>query len=300
MTQRNDLAETVLQKGAKTMTATTARFLSLIATLSLMISLSSCGEESSSSTKSKRRSPPNTKQAGKNTGSTAANTGYGPTGGKVDMAAAGSIKGVVKFEGDAPKPAALDMSKDQFCAQHDAVHSEKLLVDPTGGLKDVVVHLVGLDEHESSFPVPSEAARLVQSGCRYEPHVLTLRVGQELAVINADNTNHNYHFIGRYNDEINRTQPKPMKHDGIFFEHAESGAQFSCDVHGWMKAKVHIFRHPCFTVSAANGSFEISGVPPGKYQVIFAHESFGKKAKEMDVTVAAKAVKELGTITISE
>ena len=65
---------------------------------------------------------------------------------------------------------------------------------------------------------------------------------------------------------------------------------FKCDVHKWMNSYAGVVDHPFFAVSGTDGSFTISGVPPGTYTVEVWHEKFG--TKEMSVTVAETATAE--------
>ena len=44
-----------------------------------------------------------------------------------------------------------------------------------------------------------------------------------------------------------------------------------------MKAFVCVETHPFFAVSAADGSFEIKGLPPGGYTLTAWHEKYGKQ-----------------------
>ena len=37
---------------------------------------------------------------------------------------------------------------------------------------------------------------------------------------------------------------------------------FKCDVHSWMNAYVGVLDHPYFAVTAEDGGFDISGLPP--------------------------------------
>ena len=61
-----------------------------------------------------------------------------------------------------------------------------------------------------------------------------------------------------------------------------------CNQHPWMKAYVGVLKHPFFAVSAEDGSFTISGVPPGTYTVVAWHEGPGVGTeKTMQVTVPA-------------
>lgn len=244
--------------------------------------------------------PPRSKKPKKSTSKTtsskkAPTNGLGPTNGKVDLANPGTVVGKVLFKGAAPERGKLDLSRDEWCSSRHEVLDETFVVDGAGGLADVVAHLKGLDAHGSSFELPGEPVRVVQKGCQYIPHVLCVRVGQEVAIVNADETSHNYHFVGRENDEINRTQPKPTT-DIEVFEQAETGAKMTCDIHSWMACHVHIFEHPCFAVSGKDGSFEITGVPPGRYALELLHAD-GKSAKSsIPVTVAAGGRVDIGEV----
>ena len=53
--------------------------------------------------------------------------------------------------------------------------------------------------------------------------------------------------------------------------------------HPWQKAYVSILSHPFFAVSARNGSYQISGLPPGQYTVVAWHERFGEQRAEISV-----------------
>ncbi len=221
----------------------------------------------------------------------------GPADGKVDLSNPATITGTVRFEGTPKAQTALDLTKDKWCSANHKVLSEDLLVDGKAGLKNVLVHLVGLNDHGDSFPEATDTVSFVQEGCRYMPHILVARVDQDINVVNRDATTHNYHFVGRRNDEINKTQ------NGIgerveSFAKAEIGGRFKCDVHPWMIARVHVFSHPCFTVSAADGSYTISGVPPGRYRLSFWHERCGKS--EQEVTVAAGETKAIGDVKFKD
>lgn len=226
------------------------------------LSIVACGD---GETKTKKKST-RTKSKAKVTKS----GGLGPTGGTVDLGQAGVIKGVVKFSGTAPTPKAFDISNDKFCEMQSGVTDETLVVGANGSLRDVLVYVEGLEDYASEFEVPTKAARIVQQGCQYRPHVLAVRVDQDVNIVNADNTTHNYHFIGRANDEINRTQAKPETNVEVFTA-PEIGGRIGCDIHPWMSAVVHVMDHPCFAVSAADGSFTINGVPPGNYKLRFVH-----------------------------
>jgi hypothetical protein len=50
-----------------------------------------------------------------------------------------------------------------------------------------------------------------------------------------------------------------------------------------MKAWVGIFDHPFFAVSGDDGSFTISGLPAGTYEIEAWHEKLGKQTQKVTV-----------------
>ena len=218
----------------------------------------------------------------------------------IDMTKLGSVKGKAVFKGAAPAMEALDTSKDSWCKEHAAPKKETFVVDANGGLRDVVCYIEGMDAHASKFPEPDAPARLEQKGCQYVPHVLCIRTGQELEVVNGDNTSHNYHFTGRANDEINKTQANQGDKALLVFDNAESDAYFRCDIHPWMQCNIKIFEHPCFAVSAADGSFSISGIPAGSWKLRLEHANAKTTMATVDVTVTANGTADVGTIEFTQ
>ncbi len=57
-----------------------------------------------------------------------------------------------------------------------------------------------------------------------------------------------------------------------------------CDVHPWMTAYIGVFDSDYFAVTAADGSFEIKGLPPGSYELVAWHERFGELKKTVTVS----------------
>src|SRR5262249_1828366 len=94
---------------------------------------------------------------------------------------ASSLKGEVKFEGTAPKPARIDMSADPLCAKaHPTpLTTEDVVVGTGGGLENVIVYVSdGLTSHD--FQPPQDAVTLEQKGCQYQPHVVAMQANQKL------------------------------------------------------------------------------------------------------------------------
>lgn len=56
-----------------------------------------------------------------------------------------------------------------------------------------------------------------------------------------------------------------------------------CDAHTFMRASLHVFEHPYFTVTDESGGFILTHVPTGTYRLQLWHEVLG--AYEQDVIV---------------
>ena len=206
----------------------------------------------------------------------------------VDPATAGTINGTITLDGEAPPADTIQMAADPNCARmHDSpVMTEFVLTDMNGGLRNAFVYIKsGLEG--MSFPVPTEPVVLNQEGCVYVPHVLGIRVGQELNILNSDATLHNIHATPSVNQEFNIGQPVANMSTTRTFDSEEIMVPFKCDVHRWMNSYAGVLDHPYFAVSGGDGSFSIGNVPPGDYTVGIWHERLGEA--EMSVTVGASA-----------
>ncbi len=199
-----------------------------------------------------------------------------------------TVKGTVKFTGEAPKARAIDMEgADAKCAElhgGERVKPEAVIVNDNGTLRNVFVWVTKGAEGWS-FPLPDEQAVLDQKGCMYEPHVQGMRVGQTLAVKTSDPTAHNVHGYGKANRPFNRSQPAgaadvvmTMKRD-----EASPPMKVKCDIHPWMNAFIAVVPHPYYAVTGPDGSFELAKLPPGTYTIQAWHEQYD--AIEQTVTI---------------
>jgi plastocyanin len=192
----------------------------------------------------------------------------------------------VTFAGEAPAPAAVRVDADPGCAEGGAtVADESLVVDGSGGVKNAFVYVkTGLEDY--AFDAPSEPVVLDQKGCRYEPHVFGVRVGQPIEIRNSDPTLHNVHAMPRVNGEFNEPMPVQGMKLKQTFTAPEIGVPFKCDVHGWMASYAGIVAHPYFAVSGADGRFSLPDLPAGTYTLEVWHERLGTRTQQ--VTIAPK------------
>jgi len=201
----------------------------------------------------------------------------------VDAASAGNIVGRIAFEGPRQQPRVVSMESDPNCVQSGTtITDETVVVSVDGALQNVFVYVKdGLGDLR--FPIPATPLVLDQENCRYVPHVLGVQVGQTVDIVNSDPTLHNVHAIPLTNQEFNTGQPLPgMKHTHQFTT-KEVMVPFKCDVHPWMEAYVGVVDHPFFAVTAADGSFNLEGLPPGTYTIEAWHETLGTQTQTVTI-----------------
>jgi plastocyanin len=174
------------------------------------------------------------------------------------------------------------MAQDPLCGSAPTI-TEEVVTDGKGGLENVVVYISdGLSA--ATFPMPSEPAVMEQKGCQYHPHVLAMRAGQTLKVINDDQTTHNIHPMPNNNREWNVSQPKGVDIERVLARE-EISIPVMCNVHPWMHSFIAVISNPYFAVTGEGGRFEIMGLPPGTYTLEAWHEKLGMRMQK--ITIAA-------------
>ena len=212
---------------------------------------------------------------------------------KVDTATAGDVKGLVTVDGTVPKNEPIKMNADPVCAKANTTpqFQETYVVGSDGkSLANVFVYVKdGLGNYV--YDAPTDSVKIDQKDCRYHPHVLGVRIGQKVEIINSDPTLHNIHAVPKTNQEFNAGQPiQNMKNEHVFTA-KEVMVPFKCDVHGWMNAYAGVLDHPYFAVTDKDGKFELKSLPPGTYTIEAWHEKLG--AMEQKVTLGQKETKDV-------
>lgn len=225
----------------------------------------------------------------------------------------GTFVGVLKFDGTAPTPAVLLTAGDakvktedrEVCAPKDML-DESLLVDPASlGIANAIVYLEkkpGSIQPELAA-VPTEPAVFDQANCRFKPHVLLTRVGQEVMVMSDDPIAHNTHTYPARNNPLNTgVKPKAREADAVRFKYTKpEGAplEVKCDYHTWMRAYHFPVDHPYASMTNAAGEFRIAGLPEGEHEISVWHEraagggSFLKRKIKVKITANAETTEEI-------
>jgi len=213
-----------------------------------------------------------------------------PAGKTVDPATAGEVSGSVKLDGTAPKPKPINMAAEPACTKGrtSPAATEEVVTGDGGALANVVVYVKsGLDGY--SFPAPTTPVKFDQQGCQYHPHVAGVQVGQNIQVVNDDQTTHNIHPIPKENREWNESQPPGAAPIEKNFAREEIAIPVKCNVHPWMKAYMAVLPNPYFQVTEKDGKFDLKNLPPGTYTLVAWHELYGPS--EQTVTVGPKETK---------
>jgi plastocyanin len=143
-----------------------------------------------------------------------------------------------------------------------------------------------------TFAIPEEPVTLDQQGCMYKPHVLGMQAGQKMKIVSSDDTTHNIHPLPRENREWNVSQAAGAGPIMQSFSKPEVSIPVKCNQHSWMRAYVHVLSNPFYTVTGEDGSFEIKGLPPGKYEIEAVHEQYGGITQSVDVAANQTATTE--------
>jgi plastocyanin len=205
------------------------------------------------------------------------------------LAQTGSLKLRVVYGGDVPKGADIAVTADkQYCGNF-KLTDESLVVNPENkGIQNVVLHVHTTGRGGTklkSIPPPKNQTKVLDNkGCRFEPRVVILQVGDTLKISNSDDIGHNANMGFIEGRPINIQIAAHSSHDEKI-EKAEPGLMgVSCGSHPWMKASFVAFDHPYAAVSDKNGLIEIKDLPTEKLTFRMIHET----AKYEGITVGGK------------
>lgn len=113
-------------------------------------------------------------------------------------------------------------------------------------------------------PALSPIKRIEQSGYQFRPSLMVVQTGTPVVFPNKDSM---YHSVFSYSEtksfDLGRFR-QDEEPDAVFF--VKSGlVQLYCEVHEHMRASLIVVDTPWFVRTQPDGSFEISGITPGKY-----------------------------------
>jgi hypothetical protein len=228
----------------------------------------------------------------------------------------GSIKGQIVYAGDVPDPKVIAITKDEKECKDSLkgapLLDEEWVVDKkTKGVKWVYVWIAQPPGVKAKMPIHPDLVKLDkdkvfmdQPCCHFEPRCLAVREGQIWVGKNSSALVHNINWQG--GDDNPGNNPSLPAGKEIEIKDLKASIDVitvSCGIHPWMKAWVRVFNHPYYTVTDADGKFEIKNAPAGDFRLYIWHEGAGwlhkaeKKKKEgQPITIKAGETLDLGKV----
>ena len=153
--------------------------------------------------------------------------------------------------------------------------------DPGGkAVADAVAYLVSLD-FPAPVQAPAEPVAITQKDQEFSPYVTPIVVGTKVVFPNLDNVQHHVYSVSpakRFEIPLYIGDSK----DTIVFDH-EGIVTLGCNIHDWMVAYVVVLSTPHFAKTGAEGTAEVSGLPPGRYRLSVWHPRAGTVTRDLVV-----------------
>lgn len=225
----------------------------------------------------------------------------------------GTLKGRFLFDGAAPAIGRVSTGGKDADMCGDSVPDQSLLVDPaTKGISNVVVFARKVSRQKSP-ETPTEPAIFDQKACLFLTHVLPVRTGQAMKILNSDPKAHNTAISPPGDGNINPQLPGGGETTVSFKRAQNAPVPATCSIHPWMKAFVFPRADGYVAVSGPDGSFEIKDLPAGEnIEFMVWHERVGGgsggglvaksgwNGGRFKLTIPADGVEDLGDIAVPE
>lgn len=192
----------------------------------------------------------------------------------------GTIRGRVLHVGKPIQPMEMANTEDpNYCGKTMTmlpVQVEK------GGVANAVISIVNITRGKAySFPRPV----INQVRCRFLPAVVLMAPG-DLEVRNSDPVSHDVQVFSRYNRSSNFTMAPGAKPVEVALMRPDT-VTVACDIHKDMISYVVVAKNPYYALSQSGGAFELTGVPPGTYELKVWQEALGTSVQRVTVRAGA-------------
>ena len=192
----------------------------------------------------------------------------------------GTISGKISYGGKPRPPSWLNISMDRkYCGA--TREDDSWLVDPDGGVRNVVVYLSDIKSGKRMTAAPK--LTLNQIGCRYVPRISVVAQGAALEMKSSDPVLHNVHSLQDGTTLFNVAVPPAQNFQISKKLDKAGGVKLKCDVHNFMRAAIFVASNPYYAITGESGSYEITDVPAGTYTVNTWHEAAGSVSQRVTV-----------------
>lgn len=199
---------------------------------------------------------------------------------ETEVADGAVIEGRVTYEGRIPSRRIVPTSDREICG---GMREWQLVErDAENGIRHAVVYLESVERGKPwAEDMQAEVPVIDNVDCMFEPYVQVIQPG-EIDIHNSDPLLHN--TKGYYGRRAVFNLALPDQGMTIRRELVRPGVvRFECDTHGWMEAWAYVLTHPYYALTAEDGTFRITDVPPGEYTLITRHEHIGEVQQTVEV-----------------
>ena len=116
-------------------------------------------------------------------------------------------------------------------------------------------------------------AKLIQKNIRFEPEILIIPTGSTVSFPNSDPIFHNVFSLSKVKEFDLGYYPAGQSRT-VKFDKA-GVVQVYCHLHPHMSAAILVVQSAWYTRPGKDGSFSLSGIPAGTYQIVAWHKSAG-------------------------
>jgi len=190
----------------------------------------------------------------------------------------GSVEGLIRVTGAPPRETPADFGK---CPDAAKTYGHAFREGPARALADAVVAVTGY----KGFYIPEgrEAKTLAVRGCAFEARTMTLTIGQRVDVRNLT--------VDFWTPKLEPSPPGLVMMavpggEAIKLTPRKVGYHRIVDHdRAFAVTELYVFRHALHTVSAADGTYRIDGVPVGKVTINTMHPSIdgAEASKEIEI-----------------
>ncbi len=134
---------------------------------------------------------------------------------------------------------------------------------------------------------PAEPVAITQQDQEFSPYVTPIVVGTRVVFPNRDTVQHHVYSVSaakRFEIPLYTGESKAA----VVFDRA-GVVTLGCNIHDWMVAYVVVLATPYFAKTGADGTADISGLPPGEYHLEVWHPRAAIAMRDITVTDAAGA-----------
>jgi plastocyanin len=167
--------------------------------------------------------------------------------------------------------------------------------------------VVYIENVKGKFKAPKEPQRLSQRGQKFRPPIVPVLLGSRVDMSNDDYVAHNIYsesevhsfdlerqeasfpLPGAKPKEDENRKPPP---DPVLTFNRLGMVDLHCNIHPKMYGVVLVLPNPYFTKPERDGTFEIKGVPPGKYTLkMHQANDGGDVERSVEIKVGKKGAK---------